>query len=72
MPIQALLFKKDYYNKNSIKTFIEKNKIQPINDAYLTKTYYRLRLLQPDYKKHYYRIARLTDHLDAILQYTKY
>jgi len=72
MPIQALLFKKDYYNKKSIKNFLEKNKIEPIKELHETSNYYRCRLIKPNYKKHYYRIARLTDHLDAILQYNKF
>ena len=69
--IQALLFDKNYYNKRDIKEFIKRHNIVPCKEIHETKTYYRQRLLTPNYRKFKYRFHNIKTGLDAILQYNK-
>ena len=71
MSIQALLFHKEYFTIPEVNQFLRRNNIQPIKDIHTTNTYYRCRLIQPDYKKYYYRIGNITKGIDCIFEFNK-
>lgn len=55
--IQALLFLKDKWKFSDVLKYLEKNKINYISHR-ITKNYFRMRLVEPDYRKYIYRIER--------------
>ena len=69
--IQAYLFSKDVYTKRDVKHFLERNNIIPIKHMHITKNYYRIRVLTPNYRKYEYRIGRLAFGLDCIFEFLK-
>ena len=71
MTVQALLFRKQYFTIHEVNQFLRRNNIQPIKDIHTTNTYYRCRLLQPNYKKYYYRIGNITKGIDCIFEFNK-
>ena len=57
MTVQAILFKKDEFDLKACKRFLNINKIKYLSFR-ITDTYYRFRLVEPNYKKFIYRIER--------------
>lgn len=57
MIIQALLFKKDKWNLFQIIQYLAINNIK-YRSYRITSNYYRFRLIEPNYNKYIYRIAR--------------
>ena len=57
--IQAILFKKNKWTLKSAKHYLNKIKKLKLNISYrITYTYYRFRIVEPNYYKYQYRIER--------------
>ena len=67
--IQALLFDRNYFTKQEVRRFIEKNNLHPVKQIHTTDTYYRVRLISPDYKHHYYRFGHIVKGLNCIFEF---
>ena len=57
MAIQAILFKKEKFNLKDAKHYLKLKKIKYLSFR-ITDTYYRFRLIEPNYNKFIYRIGR--------------
>jgi len=71
MKIQAVLFDKNYWDKESSKDYLKIYNFHPIKRVHITNKYYRYRLLQPDYDKNNYFIKRGVNHIDYIIEIEK-
>ena len=71
MAIQSLLFNRDHYTLAEVRRFLDRNQIYPIKPIHATNRYYRCRLLNPNYKRYYYRIGTISKGLDAIFEFNK-
>ena len=71
MAIQALLFDKQYFTLSEVKQFLRRNNIHLLKQVHSTNTYYRCRLLQPNYKKYHYRTGNITRGIDCIFEFNK-
>ena len=69
--IQALLFNKDYFTVRQANEFMSRNNFYKIKPYHITKKYIRARLLQPDYKKYYYRLGNIAKGVDCIFEFDK-
>ena len=68
--IQALLFRKDHYSKRQVHQFLRRNNIIPLKGIHSTNTYHRVRLITPDYYRHYYRTGHIATGIDCIYEFT--
>ena len=68
--IQAVLFKKDFWNKTKAKEHLKQEKLNYISMR-ITDTYYRYRINEPNYKKYNYIIKRGKNNIDYIIGINK-
>ena len=66
--VQAVLFDKRYWTTNDARTYLKKSNKQPIKRVHTTDTYYRYRLIEPDYNNYHYMFKKGNNHIDYIIQ----
>ena len=59
--LQSIMFRKSDWKKKDTESFLRHHGFQPIKPVHTTKTFYRYRLVEPDYRHQYkYRIITLS------------
>ncbi len=66
--VQAISFNKDYWSTNDARTYLKKSNKQPIKRVHTTDTYYRYRLVEPDYTNYRDIFKRGNNNIDYIIQ----
>ena len=69
--IQALLFKKEFFNTKQANAFLKRNNFKKIKPFDITNTYLRARLITPNNKRFIYRIGSISPKIDVIYEISK-
>ena len=69
--IQAILFKKEFFNTKQANAFLKRHNFKKIKPFDITNTYLRARLIQPNYKRFMYRIGSISPKIDVIYEIPK-
>ena len=70
MTIQAVLFDKNKWTRNQAKEWLKKHNYHSISNR-TTQTFYRFRIIEPNYTKYIYRIQHNPHNISFIMQYKK-
>ena len=70
MNIQAVLFDKTKWTRNKAKEWLKTDNYKSIGNR-RTETYYRFRIIEPNYTKYINRIQNNNKGPDFIIQYKK-
>ena len=66
--IQAILFKKPYYNLEKVKQYITNNNLKPMKEPHETENFYRVRMINPNKFKHF-MIKMKNDNIKYVIGY---
>ena len=66
--IQALLFKKEYFNTKQANAFLKRHNLEKIKPFHITNKYIRCRLITPNFKRFIYRICSNSPKIDVIYE----
>ena len=69
--IQALIFSKEKFTRRQVNNWLVRNNIQKLKPIHTTFKTYRVRLLQPNYNKYYYRTGTLQQGLKCVYEFAK-
>ena len=71
MNLQAIIFRKDKYNRRQAESWLRRNNYKRIKPFHETLHYLRARLKEPNDKKYDYRLIQFGDYIKAVFEIPK-
>ena len=65
--VQAVIFKREYYNPDSARRWLKRHHYEPIKRVHITANYLRYRIREPDEDKYEYRMKAIDTGIKLVL-----